>query len=178
MKQLFEFFPIILFFIAYKFYDIYVATAVVIVSTILQVTYIWFKHRKVGTMQLITLGLVVVMGGATLYLQDEQFIKWKFSIIEWLFGSAFLGSQFIGKKTFIEKMMGSNLTLPDIIWRRLNLSWASFFISVGFINVFVMYNYNTDDWVTFKTFIAPALMLVFMVVQMVFLYKHIPETEE
>lgn len=178
MKQLFEFFPIILFFIAYKFYDIYVATAVVIVSTILQVTYIWFKHRKVGTMQLITLGLVIVMGGATLYLKDEQFIKWKFSIIEWLFGSAFLGSQFIGKKTFIEKMMGSNLTLPDTIWRRLNLSWASFFISVGFINVFVMYNYNTDDWVTFKTFIAPALMLVFMVVQMVFLYKHIPETEE
>lgn len=178
MKQLFEFFPILLFFVAYKLYDIYVATAVVIVATVIQVTYIWFKHRKVGTMQLITLALVVVMGGATLYLQDEQFIKWKFSIIEWLFGCAFLGSRFIGKTTLIEKMMGSNLTLPALIWKRLNLSWAVFFISVGFINVYVMYNYDTDNWVTFKTFIAPALMVVFMVVQMVFLYKHIPETEE
>ena len=75
-------------------------------------------------------------------------------------------------------MMSSNLTLPANIWQRLNFSWASFFISVGFINVYVMYNYNTDDWVTFKTFIAPALMVVFMVVQMSFIYKYIPDTKE
>jgi intracellular septation protein len=178
MKQLIEFIPIILFFIAYKVYDIYVATAVVMVATIIQITYAWFKHRKIETMQWLTLALVVVMGGATLYFQDEQFIKWKFSIIEWLFGLAFLGSQFFGKKTFIERMMSANLTLPSLIWKRLNLSWASFFISVGFLNVYVMYNYNTDDWVSFKTFVAPALMVVFMVVQMIFLYKYVPETEE
>ena len=105
MKQLLEFFPIILFFIAFKLYDIYIATGVVIVATIIQVAYSWFKHRKVETMQWITLGLIIVMGGATIYLHDEQFIKWKFSIIEWLFGMAFLGSQFIGKKPFIERMM-------------------------------------------------------------------------
>jgi len=179
MKQLLEFFPIILFFIAYKLYDIYVATAVVIVATIIQVAVTWIKYRKVETMQWITLGLIVVMGGATLYLQDEQFIKWKLSVIEWLFGIAFIGSQFIGKKPFIERMLSANLALPAVIWKRLNFMWGLFFISVGFINLYVMYNYNTDDWVTFKTFGVPGLMIVFVLLQIVFLYKHIPaETEE
>ncbi|MCL7422315.1 MAG: septation protein A [Methylobacter sp.] len=178
MNQLFEFFPIILFFIAFKLYDIYVATAVVIVATIIQVAYAWFKHRKVETMQWITLILILVMGGATIYLQDEQFIKWKLSIIEWLFGLAFLGSQFVGKKPFVERMMSRSLTLPAQIWKRLNLMWASFFISVGFINLYVMYNFNTDDWVTFKTFGVPGLMVIFILVQMIFIYKYIPETEE
>lgn len=178
MNQLFEFFPIILFFIAFKLYDIYIATAVVIVATIFQVAYTWFKHRKVETMQWITLALILVMGGATIYLQDEQFIKWKLSIIEWLFGLAFLGSQFVGKRPFIERMMSGSLTLPALIWRRLNIMWASFFISIGFINLYVMYNYNTDDWVTFKTFGVPGLMIIFILVQMIFIYKYIPETEE
>jgi len=178
MKQLLEFIPILLFFAAYKLYDIYIATAVVIAATIIQVAIAWFKYRKVETMQWITLGLVIVFGGATIILHDEQYLKWKFSIIEWLFGVAFLSSHFIGKKTFIERMMSNNLTLPANIWARLNFSWALFFISVGFINVYVMYQYNTDDWVTFKTFIAPALMVVFMVVQMSLLYKYIPDTKE
>jgi intracellular septation protein len=178
MKQLLDFFPIILFFIAYKTYDIYVATAVVIVATIFQVAFTWFKFKKVEKMQWITLGLILVMGGATLYLQDEQFIKWKLSIIEWLFGLAFLGSQFIGKKPFVERMMGENIELPSNIWQRLNFFWAMFFISVGFINLYVMFNYDTDTWVDFKTFGVPGLMLVFIIVQMIFLYKYIPETEE
>lgn len=178
MKQLFEFFPIVLFFIAFKLYDIYVATAVVIVATVLQVAYAWYKHRKVETMQWITLGLILVMGGATIYLQNEQFIKWKLSIIEWLFGIAFLGSQFIGSKPFIEKMLSGSLTLPATVWKKLNAMWAGFFISVGFINLYVMYNYDTDDWVTFKTFGVPGLMVVFIVLQMLFLNKHIPDTEE
>jgi len=178
MKQLFEFFPILLFFIAFKLYDIYIATAVVIAATIIQVAYAWVKYRKVETMQWITLGLILVMGGATLYLQDEQFIKWKLSIIEWLFGATFLGSQFVGKKPFIEKMLSGSLTLPALIWKRLNAMWGFFFISVGFINLYVMYNYNTDDWVTFKTFGVPVLMVIFILLQMVFLYKYIPDTEE
>ncbi len=178
MKQLFEFIPIILFFITYKFYDIYVATAVVIVATLVQVTITWFKYKKVETMQWVTLGLILVMGGATIYLQDEQFIKWKLTIIEWLFGAAFLGSQFFGKKTIIERMMGASLELPSAVWKKLNLLWAIFFISVGFINIYVMQNYNTDDWVTFKTFGVPGLMVIFIILQMLFIYKYIPETEE
>lgn len=178
MNQLFEFFPIILFFIAFKLYDIYIATGVVIVATLLQVSYCWFRHGKVETMQWITLGLIVVMGGATIILHDEQFIKWKLSIIEWLFGLAFIGSQFIGKTPFVERMMGKSLSLPPKIWRRLNLMWGCFFIGVGCINVYVLYTYNTDQWVTFKTFGVPGLMLLFIVLQMFFLYKHIPDTKE
>ncbi len=178
MKQLLEFIPVILFFIAFKFYDIYVATAVVIVATVIQVAITWFIHKKVETMQWITLGLILVMGGATLYLQDEQFIKWKLTIIEWLFGLAFLGSHFFAKKTFVERMMGASLELPPKIWKKLNLMWASFFISVGCINIYVMQNYNTDDWVTFKTFGVPGLLIIFIIIQMFFIYKYIPEKEE
>jgi len=178
MKQLLEFIPVILFFIAYKFYDIYIATAVVIVATIIQVGITWFKYKKVETMQWVTLGLILVMGGATIYLQNEQFIKWKLTIIEWLFGLAFIGTQFFGKKLLVERMMGASLELPASIWKKLNLMWATFFISVGFINIYVMQNYNTDDWVTFKTFGVPGLMIVFIILQMVFIYKYIPDTEE
>lgn len=178
MKQLLEFIPVILFFIAYKFYDIYVATAVVIVATLIQVAMTWFKYRKVETMQWVTLALILVMGGATLYLHDEQFIKWKLSIIEWAFGIAFIGSQYIGEKPFIERMMSGSLDLPQAVWKRLNTLWGLFFLSVGFINVYVMYHYSTDEWVTFKTFGVPGLMVVFICLQMVYLYKHIPASEK
>lgn len=178
MKQLLEFIPVILFFIAYKFYDIYVATAVVIVATLVQVAFTWFKYRKVEVMQWVTLALILVMGGATLYLHDEQFIKWKLSIIEWAFGIAFIGSQYVGEKPFIERMMSGSLDLPKAIWKRLNALWGVFFLSVGFINVYVMYHYNTDEWVTFKTFGVPGLMIAFIFIQMAYLYKHIPTTEK
>jgi intracellular septation protein len=178
MKQLLDFFPIILFFISFKLYDIYVATAVVIAATIIQICVVWLIYRKVEKMQWITLALIIVMGGATLYLQDEQFIKWKLSIIEWLFGIAFLGSQFIGKKCFIERMMGSSLTLPANIWRRLNAIWVVFFFSVGSINVYVMYNFDTNTWVNFKTFGVPGLMILFILLQVLLIYKYMPETEE
>jgi intracellular septation protein len=178
MKQVFEFFPVLLFFAAYKLYDIYVATMVMIVATLIQVGIDLIWHRKVETMRWITLVLVVVMGGATIYLHDEQYLKWKLSIIEWLFGLAFLGSQFIGDKPFVERMMSSSLTLPATIWKRLNLLWAAFFTSVGFINLYVMFHFSTDEWVNFKTFGVPILMIVFIALQMVFLYKYVPDTEE
>ncbi len=178
MKQLLEFFPILLFFIAFKLADIYVATAVVMMATIVQVAFIWFRYRKVESMQWVTLGLVIIMGGATLYFQNALFIKWKFSVIEWLFGLIFLGSHFIGKKPLFERMMSANMTLPDEVWKRINLLWALFFIAVGFLNVYVMFNYSTDDWVYFKTFVAPALMLGFIVLQMLYLYQYIPDPSE
>jgi len=178
MKQLFEFFPIVLFFIAYKLYDIYVATEVMIIATAAGVTMAWFRYRQVTAMQWITFLLAIVMGGATIYLHDERFLKWKLSIVEWLFGIAFLGSQFIGKKPFVERMMSTSLTLPSFVWKRLNAMWGGFFILVGFVNLYVMYNYNTDDWVTFKTFGVPGLTVVFIVLQIIFLYKYIPEAED
>lgn len=177
MKPTLEFSPILLFFAAYKFYDIYVATGVLIVATVITISAYRLIYRKIETMHWVTLVLVLVFGGATLYLHDEQFIKWKLTIIEWLLGSAVLASQFIGDKTFMERMMGANIELPGPIWRRLNLSWAIFFFSVGAINLYVMNFYNTDDWVNFKTFGVPGMMLVFLVLQVILLYKHLPQTE-
>ena len=177
MKLLFDFFPIILFFAAYKIYGIYVATVVAIVAALVQVGFSWFKNRKVENMHLVTLALIVVLGGATLYLQDERFIKWKPTIVNWLFGLAFLGSQLIGKYTFIERMMKEKIRLPKVIWRRLNLSWALFFFVLGFANLFVIYNYDTDTWVNFKLFGMLGLTLVFVVLQALVLSRFIPESE-
>lgn len=177
MRPVIEFFPILLFFIVYKLYDIYTATGALIAATVLQMLLFWLFYRKVESMQWITLLLVLIFGGATLYLRDEQFIKWKLTIIEWLFGSAFLFTQFFGKKTFVERIFGTHLELPPSLWRRLNLSWAGFFYGVGALNVYVIAHFNTDDWVNFKTFGVPGLMIAFTVVQMAFIYKHIPDME-
>lgn len=178
MKLLFDFFPIILFFIAFKLYGIYTATAVAIAATLAQVGYSWIKFRKVEAMQWITLLLIMVMGGLTLYFQDEQFIKWKPTVINWLFGTAFLGSQFIGQKPFVERMMSGNMQLPATVWKRLNFSWALFFFSLGVANLFVIYHFDTETWVNFKLFGMLGLTLAFVILQAIFLSKYIPETEE
>lgn len=180
MKLLFDFFPILLFFAAYKFFDIYVATGVAIAASFVQVGYSWFKTRKVEAMHLVTLAIIVVFGGLTLYLRDEQFIKWKPTVINWLFGLVFLASQWLGEKTMIERMMGENLELPPPVWRRLNLSWTAFFFLLGAINLFVMYSFDTDTWVNFKLFGMLGLTVAFVLLQSVYLSRHLPQakTEE
>jgi intracellular septation protein len=129
MKFLFDFFPILLFFLAYKFFDIYIATGVAIGATIVQCALSWIKTRTIGTMQLVSLAIIIVFGGLTLYLHDEQFIMWKPTVVNWLFGGAFLLSQLVGRKTAIERLLGANLTLPQQVWRRLNLAWITFFLT-------------------------------------------------
>lgn len=175
MKLLFDFFPILLFFIAYKFFDIFVATGVAIAATFLQVAIAWFRTRTVATMQLVTLAIIIVFGGLTLYLHDEQFIKWKPTVINWLFGGAFLASQIFGQQTAIERMLGSNLTLPKVIWRRLNLLWVIFFLSLGGANLFVMSHFDRDTWVNFKLFGMLGLTMVFIVLQSLYLSRYMAE---
>jgi len=175
MKLLFDFFPILLFFLAYKFFDIYVATGVAIVATFLQVGYAWFKTHTVATMQLVTLAIIVVFGGLTLYLHDEQFIKWKPTVINWLFGGAFLASQLFGQRTAIERMMGANLTLPQPVWRRLNLGWVAFFLVMGAANLYVMSHFDRDTWVNFKLFGMLGMTFVFIVMQSLYLSRYLPE---
>lgn len=177
MKMLFDFFPIILFFVAYKLQGIYIATTVAIAATFLQVGWVWLRHRKVETMHLITLGLIVVFGGATLYLHDEQFIKWKPTVINWLFGVAFLGSQYFGEKPFIQRMMANNIELPRPVWYRLNMSWALFFLFLGAVNLFVIYTFDTDTWVNFKLFGMLGLTFAFVILQAIFLSRYLPEPE-
>jgi intracellular septation protein len=175
MKLLFDFFPILLFFIAYKFFDIYVATGVAIAATFLQVAISWFRTRTVATMQLVALAIIIIFGGLTLYLHDEQFIKWKPTVINWLFGGAFLASQIFGRQTAIERMLGSNLSLPKLIWRRLNLLWVVFFLSLGGANLFVMSHFDRDTWVNFKLFGMLGLTVVFIVLQSLYLSRYIVE---
>lgn len=175
MKILFDFFPILLFFIAYKFVDIYAATVVAIVATFVQVGISWFTRRKVEAMHLLTLVIIVVFGGLTLYLHDEMFIKWKPTVINWLFGAVFLASQWLGEKTMIERMMGATLVLPQAIWRRLNLSWSSFFLLLGVANLLVVYSFDTETWVNFKLFGMLGLTFAFVVVQSLYLSRHLPE---
>lgn len=176
MKLLFDFFPILLFFIAYKVFDIYVATAVAIGASVIQVAVAWFKFRKVEPMHFVTLVIIVVFGGLTLYLKDEQFIKWKPTVINWLFGFVFLASQWLGEKPMIERMMSSSadLSLPGEVWRTLNLSWTLFFFVLGGVNYFVMYNFDTETWVNFKLFGMLGLTLVFVVIQSIYLSRHLP----
>ncbi|MFN3919275.1 MAG: septation protein A [Methylohalobius sp.] len=175
--MLFDFFPILLFFAAYKLKGIYVATAVAIVATLLQVGYLWWRHRRVEPMHLVTLGMIAIFGGATLYLHDAQFIKWKPTVINWLFGVAFLASQFVGDKPLIQRMVAASVTLPQPVWYRLNLGWALFFLVLGAINLFVVYNFDTDVWVNFKLFGILGLTVAFALLQAVFLVRHLPEPE-
>ncbi len=137
MKFLADFFPVLLFFVAYKFYGIYIATGVAIAASMLQVGYNWLKHRKLEKMHIITLGLLVVFGGLTILLQDRAFIMWKPSIVNWLFAAVFLGSHFIGKQPLVQRMMSHAIELPDLIWSRLNQMWVLFFISIGLANLYV-----------------------------------------
>jgi len=175
MKFMFDLFPVLLFFIAYKMYDIYTATAVLIIACFVQTVSHWAIHKRFEKSHVITLILVSLFGGATLLLQDEMFIKWKPSVINWLFGVAFIGSQFIGEKNLIQRMLGAQLDLPQTIWRNLNSAWAIFFIALGFVNLYVVYNFDTDTWVDFKMFGLMGLTLGFMLLQGIYLAKHIKE---
>lgn len=175
MKLLFDFFPILLFFIAYKTYDIYVATMVAIAASVIQVLYSRFSTGKFEKMHVITLGLIVVFGGATLILQDEIFIKWKPTVVNWLFAAVFLGSQFIGQQNIAQRLMGASITLPEQVWRRINWSWVYFFFALGLINIYVVYNFDTDTWVNFKLFGMMGLTIGFMLAQGLYLARHMKE---
>ncbi len=177
MKFLFDIFPIILFFAAFKMYDIYVATIVAIAATALQIGWVWFKHRKVDKIQWISLGLIVVFGGATLLLRDETFIKLKPTVLYWLFSLVLLASTLFFRKNLIKSMMGSQISAPDNVWKKLLASWIGFFAFMGAINLFVAYGYSTDTWVNFKLFGSMGLMLVFVVGQAVVLAPHIKGNE-
>lgn len=193
MKLLLDFFPIVLFFAAYKLgpaftpadypwlkeNPIYLATVVAIIASVLQVAYTWVKNRKVENMHLISLVLIVVFGGATLYLRDPQFIKWKPTVLNWLFGVVFLGSHVIGKKTVIERMLGAQLELPPPVWSRLNLAWAAFFIVIGAINLYVAFSGHFDEqaWVNFKLFGMLGLTFLFVILQSFYLSRHLPEAK-
>lgn len=165
MHFLFDFLPIALFFIAYKIYGIYVATGIAIAASLIQVSWKWFKNQRVAAIQLITLGLVAVCGGATLFFRNEIFIKWKPTAIYWVFATVFLINQLWGERLLVQQMMEGKLKLAAGIWQRVQASWILFFISMGFLNLYVVYHFDTNTWVNFKFFGTALLTLAFVTCQ-------------
>lgn len=175
MKFFFDLFPVILFFVAFKLYDIFVATAVAIAASILQILWVWWRHRQIEKMMWINLMIIIVFGGATLVLQDETFIKWKPTVLYWLFATGLLVSNAIFKKNLIQTMMEKQMALPIPVWNQLNISWIVFFFIMGLINLYVAFNFPIDTWVSFKLFGATGLMLVFIVGQILMLNKYLKD---
>ena len=175
MKLLFDFFPIIIFFIAYKLYDIFVATGVLMVAAVAQVGWSWHRHRRVDTLYWVTLGLTLFLGGATLVLKDQTFIKWKPTVVNWLFALAFFISRYVGSKPILQRMMADTISLPDPVWTRLNWSWIIFFTTMGTLNLYVAFSghFNDDDWVNFKLFGMMGMTVLFVIAQGFYLSRHI-----
>ena len=175
MKLLIDFFPIALFFAVFKLWGIYPATAVAIVATIVQIAYLRFKLGKVEPMQWVSLGVIVLFGGATLLAQDENFIKWKPTVLYWLMGAALLVGQLLLRKNLIKSLMGGQVQLPDHAWNTLNWAWSGFFAAMGGLNLWSAYHFDTDTWVNFKMFGGLGLMLLFILVQAVYMSRFMQE---
>lgn len=199
MKFLFDFFPVALFFLVYKFFgslpptwitaanqlplmeldqsnpkhSILLATLVIILATVLQNILYFIMHRRFERMHLITLGVLLVFGTLTLYLKDSHYIVWKVSIVNWLFAIAFLASQYIGtRKTLTERMMSSAIQVPDNIWLNSNRMWAAFFLFVGILNLVVYQQYGEETWVNFKFMGVLGLTFIFIITQVFYLHRH------
>ena len=175
MKFLFDLFPVILFFVAYKLADLYVATGVAIAATFAQIAWLLFRGRKIDTMLWVSLVVITVFGGMTLLLHDEAFIKWKPTILYWGFAAILLGGVLFRRKNLIRILMAGEMDLPEGAWDKLNWAWMGFFVFMGIINLLVAFNFSTDDWVNFKLFGATGLTLVFVLAQGLLLSKHIEE---
>jgi intracellular septation protein len=169
MQLLLDFFPLIAFFVAFVVYDLYVATATIIVAMALQIAYQWFRHRKVNKMLLVSGALVAVFGGITLVLRNPVFLQWKVTVVNWLFAVAFLGSQLFGSKTFTERVMGQAVELTPAVWRQLNTLWVINFAVIGALNLYVMYNFDLEVWVYFKTWGMIGLSLLMAVGQAIWI---------
>ena len=183
MKLLVDFFPLILFFVAFKLKGIFVATAVAIAATVVQLLYFWRKHGKVEPMHWASLIIIVVFGGATLWSEDPIFIKWKPTVLYWLMAVALVVGHLVFKRNGIRVLMGAQIHVPDRIWTQLLWAWATFLSVLGVINLWLAYTLgNTDEgmntWVYFKVFGGLGLMLVFVVLQAIYMGRHMVEPPE
>ena len=208
MKILFDFLPILLFFATFKYAEgqkewaarfasehfgflvsggvvgtteapVLLATLVVIVATLAQITFLLVRGKKIDMMLWISLGLVVVLGGATVWFHNETFIKWKPSLLYWAMGASFWISQTFFRKNLLQALIGDQLELPRTVWQRLNFAWIAFFTLMGLLNLYVAYSFDTSTWVNFKLFGGIGLMLLFTLGQGIYLSRHIkPEPAE
>jgi intracellular septation protein len=206
MKLLLDFLPILLFFITFRFAEgrkewaaqfatdhfgglvsggvvgadeapVLLATVVVIAATLAQVALLKARGRKVDLMLWVSLGLVTVLGGATIWFHSETFIKWKPSVLYWVMGLAFWISQVFFGRNLLHVLMGEQLVLPPQIWRRLSVAWIAFFAFMGILNLYVAYSFDTTTWVNFKLFGGIGLMLLFTLAQGLYLSRYVSDAE-
>ncbi len=181
VKFLFDFFPLLLFFGAYKLYGIFVATAVAMVASFAQVGIHYYRRRRFEAIHLISLAVITVFGGATLLLKDKSFIMWKPTILYWIFAALVLGSQLTKGRTAMEYLLGAQLKLPARIWKGYNLSWGIFFLILGAVNLYVAFYYHREldaatreaTWVNFKVFWLMGLTFAFAIAQSLFISRHV-----
>ncbi|HBU69904.1 MAG TPA: septation protein A [Elusimicrobia bacterium] len=173
MKLLLDFLPIALFFAAFKFKGIYFATAIAIAVSFVQIAVTYALKRKVEPMALIGLGVLSVFGGFTLLLHNEMFIKWKPTILYWIFAAILFFAQLLFKKNPLKALLSSQMALADDIWNRLNIAWAVFFSALGFLNLFIAYHFSTGTWVNFKLFGLLGCTLTFLIAQAIYLSPHL-----
>ena len=173
MKFLFDFLPVGVFFVAWNLYDIFVATAAAIATTVVQVAWMWLRHRKVDNMLWVTLAIMVVFGGATLAFRDPTFIKLKPTVLYWVFAAVLFGARAFLGKNLIRSMMEKQITLPNEVWGKVNGSWIGFFLFMGLLNLYIAYTYSEAIWVKFKVFGGMGLMLLFVILQALMLARHV-----
>jgi intracellular septation protein len=178
MKQLLDFLPLVVFFVFYKLYDIYVASGALIAATGLALVVGWILWRKLEKMTLFTFVLVAVFGTLTLVFHNDEFIKWKVTVIYTLFAGALLFSQFFMEKPFIQSMLGKELQLPQPAWRKLNIAWALFFLACGLANIYVAFWLPQAVWVNFKVFGLTGLTLLFTLLSGIYIYRLMPQQEK
>ncbi len=172
MRQFIEFVPIALFVAVYfTTRDIYLATAILMVGVCIQVGFEYYQDKTLSKRTMMVFSVVILAGAATLVFQDEVFIKWKPTIVNWVFSIALIGGHLLSKDNLLKKMLGEHLTLPDPVWRNLNYGWALGFFIAGALNLFVAYRYSTDIWVTYKLVGGFAITLGYMVITVVYLVK-------
>lgn len=175
MKQLIDFIPLIIFFIVYKKVDIYYASGALMIATALAMLANYIIYKQLDKMAKITGAVVMVFGALTLLFHDDAFIKWKVTIIYSAFALALLISQWFTDKPLIQRMLGKELKLPSHVWHKLNIAWAIFFAVCAMVNIYVAFWLPQDVWVNFKVFGLTAVTLVFTVISVVYLYKHMPK---
>lgn len=178
MKQFLDFLPLIVFFAFYKLYDIYAGTLALIVATAVVLIYSWVRYRKVEKMALITFLMVAVFGGLTLFFHNDEFIKWKVTVIYGLFAGALLISQWVMKKPLIQRMLGKELTLPQAVWGASEYRLGAIFILCGLANIYIAFWLPQNIWVNFKVFGLTALTLIFTLLSGVYIYRHMPQDDK
>ncbi|MBZ4200819.1 MAG: septation protein A [Methylotenera sp.] len=177
-KFLFDLFPVILFFIAFKYFGIFTATAVAIAATLGQIIYSKIRHGKVEKMLLVSGGIIGLLGGITLILHDKSYIMWKPTVLYWVLAAVLLVSNAFFKKNYIQQMMGKMMDAPSAIWTRLNYVWVVFLISLGFLNLYVAFNFDENTWVNFKLFGVTLIMFLFIIGQTLVMKNFLIETPD